>query len=151
MNNIPENVLAVHPDAIEVILPEKGFTAIYILLDPRTDKVRYVGKAFNPALRQGNHLAFPVWEEHTPKYRWLREMAALALQPQMIMIEIVPDTQSTIRERYWIQFYRAKGEADCNCRSIASDEIYQKSLKVYECKKKKDAERETLRQNEMKR
>lgn len=151
MNNIPENVLAVHPDAIEVILPGKGFTAIYILLDPRTDKVRYVGKAFNPALRLGNHLTFPKWEAATPKQQWLQELAALALCPRMVMVDIVSDLQATARERQWILFYRARGEADCNCRSTSSEETYQKSMKVYLAKKEKAAERKILRQNEMKR
>ena len=151
MNNIPENVLAVHPDAIEVILLEQGYVSIYVLLDPRTDKVRYVGEAINPAARMGAHLSFPKWEDTTLKQKWLKELVSLDLRPRMIVIETVSNTQVITRERFWILFYRERGEADCNWQSTASEEKYQKSKQNNIATKKRAAEREALRQKEMKR
>lgn len=151
MTTLPTDILSTHPDAVEVILPGPGFVSIYVLLDPRTDKVRYVGRAINPAMRLSSHLSFPKWDDTMPKQKWLRELVILGLRPRMFVFETVAERQSINRERHWILFYRAKGEADCNCHATASEEKYQKSKKNNLAAKRKWEEAISQQQDALKR
>lgn len=83
-------------------------TVIYALKDPRTDEVRYVGKARSLNARMRGHK----WDmrnstKQTPKVVWLQSLSAL---PIIEVLEIVPAELDWMeRERYWIAKYRAAG------------------------------------------
>jgi hypothetical protein len=69
---------------------------IYLLIDPRTGFVRYVGQSTSPQRRLAQHLAD---ESDTPKTRWLREMLQ---PPQMVIVERSDEEWAHIREQWWI-------------------------------------------------
>lgn len=80
---------------------------IYALADPRTENVRYVGKARNPQVRLSNHLARANGTQSRHVSRWLKSLKDLGLRPILIILEEIPDDQDwQARERYWIAFYR---------------------------------------------
>lgn len=79
---------------------------IYRLVDPRTNKTRYVGKTRDIANRQRRYLA---GHGHNPHMRnWLRLLISAGLKPR---IEIVQSCLYRLgdAERYWIAEYRRKG------------------------------------------
>ena len=76
---------------------------IYLLADPRTKFVRYVGQTTSPSRRYAEHLAD---EADTPKTRWLREMQ---MPPQMIVVERSSVEWAQEREQFWIDLGRRLG------------------------------------------
>lgn len=81
---------------------------IYCLVDPRTDCLRYVGRAANLLSRFSNHLAVSGVEK-TPKARWILKLLKLGLKPQLAIIEELPEAQANDAERFWIASLRAAG------------------------------------------
>lgn len=82
-------------------------TYIYALLDPRTERVRYVGKSENLTRRLREHLA-----DTSPCHRvhWLRQLSELNLLPTLVVLEQCSELNWQLRERDWIAFYRSIGE-----------------------------------------
>lgn len=83
---------------------------IYLLKDPRTNEVRYVGCSKNIQQRFKNHLN-KARDLFTDKRKWLEELRTLKLKPLLEIIESVEDSNYLEREKYWIKYYREKG---CN-------------------------------------
>lgn len=82
-------------------------TFIYALVDPRTQSIRYIGKANEPAIRLRHHLK----ERYkSRKCSWVQSLAKQGLAPQLLIIECVHVSQWQERERYWIAFYRAQDD-----------------------------------------
>ena len=80
---------------------------VYALVDPRTDKVRYIGcttQSLDRRLRQhlGDQVASP------RKYQWLAELRQANLEPLVVALEEAEDAPAE-RERYWISLKRAEG------------------------------------------
>lgn len=80
---------------------------IYVLIDPRTDEVRYVGWAFNVRQRWHTHVSSaPRTRSH--KANWIKQLLALGLRPVYQIIEQgTGDWQEA--EQRWIAYYRAQG------------------------------------------
>ena len=93
-------------------LPE-GHTCIYALVEPGTDAIRYVGKTRKPGTRLNQHRTLTQYVS-PEKQAWIRELRAQKKRPQMRVLEIVPDEESTIRERFWIQQIWNEGHALLN-------------------------------------
>jgi hypothetical protein len=80
---------------------------VYGLVDPRTSELRYVGITCRlPRVRFLQHLSMARNGDHTYRSRWIRELLALDLNPEMIIIE---ETTDRSRECYWIERYRTDG------------------------------------------
>lgn len=69
--------------------------AIYKLIDPRTNAIRYVGKTKNPEIRLRAHIRGHLW--------WAYELRALGLEPIMDIVEWVTEANANAREYYWIR------------------------------------------------
>ncbi len=79
---------------------------IYVLKDPRTNEVRYIGFTDNPKRRLAAHLT-TCNSERNHKANWVRSLVNLALRPTL---EIIEETNSPVeREMFWIKHYRALG------------------------------------------
>ena len=78
------------------------YTYIYELRDPRTAKVRYVGKANDPQDRLGRHIRFRNRYDR-PKNMWIRELVDLGLEPLLRVVMKVPSERWTYFERRVIQ------------------------------------------------
>ena len=84
-------------------------TAIYQLVDPRTNETRYIGKT-------GNTLNRRLWE-HIHNARggnqhrdyWIAELARFDLKPRIELIEEIDIEDADDTERYWIRFCRLVG------------------------------------------
>lgn len=81
-------------------------TCIYALADPRTNAIRYVGKADNPRKRLVSH---HYEKRSTWKVRWLKQLSALGLVPTLIIVARVAKSDWQDAERFWIAHYRAQG------------------------------------------
>ena len=83
-----------------------NITFIYALVDPRTLKIRYVGKADNPYQRYCRHLI-----DKYPCHRvdWIRSLLKIGLLPIQQILEECDKSEWEQKERYWIAFERKQG------------------------------------------
>lgn len=80
-------------------------TAIYGLCCPISGELKYIGKANDSAARLSAHLRET--RRGTPLYRWLAELRANGLAPEMFEIEQPKDWVEA--ERFWIAYFRSIG------------------------------------------
>ena len=82
-------------------------TRVYVLIDPRTNEIRYVGKTSKSlGYRLGNHMKS---YERNHRGNWISELRRLDLEPRIELVQEVPDDFWQEAERYWISYYRAIG------------------------------------------
>lgn len=80
---------------------------IYVLIDPRTDEVRYVGKTIQ---KLNERLKCHCNEkEKSHKNNWIAELKKHKLKPIIKTIETCNDEDWPEREKYWIGFYKDSG------------------------------------------
>lgn len=83
---------------------------IYILKDPISNEVRYVGKSNNPQNRLKKHLSESnLIESWTPKNKWLLSLRKDNLSPIMEIIDSTYLDNINELEVYWIKHYRDLG------------------------------------------
>jgi hypothetical protein len=80
---------------------------IYALIDPRDNKVKYVGQTVQPLY---NRLACHVdkarrEKENTPKARWIREVLSSGHRPSIKLLEEVEDKEKRAAEDKWMRKY----------------------------------------------
>lgn len=102
------------PILCEVPLPpDEGFEAIYVLTEPRSETVRYVGKSNFPPRRLSDHIsAAKKLKKRGRKVLpgefsysvtdWIAELLDKGLYPRMLVIEIVASSTAEEVERKWI-------------------------------------------------
>lgn len=79
---------------------------IYTLIDPRTDRVRYVGATLRGKKRFNEHLSRAVTSGKTHRDCWIRSLIALGLRPIYQVIEQGEGDGWQEAERRWIAHYR---------------------------------------------
>lgn len=82
-------------------------TYIYILQDPETQEIRYVGKSHNPKRRLQSHL----WDKPKVKYHsyyWIQSLLKKGLKPIMIIIDEIEENWEEL-EIYWISQFKEWG------------------------------------------
>lgn len=84
------------------------YTNIYILEDPETLEVRYVGKANNINQRYKAHLN-RARKHQTHKWNWIQSLKKKGLKPNIIVIDKVPIDEWRFWETYWIQQFTCWG------------------------------------------
>jgi hypothetical protein len=91
-------------------LLKANFISIYRLVDPLTDKVRYVGATSRTVeLRLEDHLHNARGKERRHVCNWVRSLLQKGALPRAELIEKAPYEQWAKREAYWVSFYRACG------------------------------------------
>lgn len=83
-------------------------TNIYILIDPETNTVRYVGKANNIKQRYKAHLN-KARKHQIHKKNWIESLKKKGLKPIVDIIDIVPIHEWIFWETYWISQFKAWG------------------------------------------
>jgi len=83
---------------------------IYVLRDPRTFDVRYVGFSKDPESRLLSHLAESIQGDRSHKCNWIRSLLRLDLKPVLGIVESGVGLEWECRERHWIQQFRYLGE-----------------------------------------
>lgn len=80
---------------------------IYILIDPRSDEIRYVGKSIRPEQRLQNHM-----NERSNCHRshWLQQLKSAGLTPRMEIVEtVIGEWPWQESEKRWIAKLAAMG------------------------------------------
>lgn len=81
-------------------------TYIYILVDPRDNQPKYVGKSINPRSRLYQHT---YKFHHTLCGNWLKSLSRQGLKPLMEIIDESDDGNWGWLEQYWIEQFKAWG------------------------------------------
>lgn len=78
---------------------------IYVLKDPRTNIVRYVGATTSSLNRRlSGHLTDAKKLSGTRKINWIKQLLEMKLKP---IIELIEETEEWIeREKYWYSYYK---------------------------------------------
>lgn len=80
---------------------------IYVLIDPRDDRIRYVGKTDSIERRLSEHIYDGKHnKKKTAKSNWIEEILKEGMTPRLEVLETVKPREWKERERYWIQFFR---------------------------------------------
>lgn len=87
--------------------PSTDAVHIYVLRDPRSNEVRYVGATTNPEHRLFSHihLAREYEAKQREKGEWIRELLAIGKKPIIETIEIVERSKAYDAETKWIEHY----------------------------------------------
>ena len=85
------------------------FHSIYILIDPRNNHVRYVGKSKVYKERMKQHLRPSSLKARTHKNAWLKQLLNEGHQPIREIIDIVPENEWQFWEKHYICLYRSWG------------------------------------------
>ena len=83
-----------------------GFVYIYVLCDPETGEVRYLGKTKTPETRLAQHLSDA---RHNHRVAWIQSLARRRLTPALRVWDMVPDHNWQNWERFYIQSLRQTG------------------------------------------
>lgn len=83
--------------------------AVYGLIDPRTDSLRYVGQAVDVHRRLKHHWKPSQLARGTHVARWLAALRRQGHRPQLVVIEEVDAGQLYERECFWIDYFRTAG------------------------------------------
>lgn len=85
-------------------------TFIYILIDPETNMVRYVGKSNNPNKRLYQHIIRSKNSKgHSHKINWIKSLDVKGLKPIISIIDEVKYEDWEISESYWIAQFKQWG------------------------------------------
>ncbi len=79
---------------------------IYALVDPVTDKIRYIGKTKSPTKRVADHLCT---REKNHRGCWIRSLKERGLAPRFQILSEVPEDRWQMWERGYIEIYRQAG------------------------------------------
>lgn len=82
-------------------------TNIYGLVDPRTQELRYVGKANDLYERLKQH----IWQRHHQNHRskWIASVIKSGFLPDIFLIEEVEISKWQESERFWINYFKFIG------------------------------------------
>lgn len=83
-------------------------TFIYVLKEPLTGEIRYVGKANNPKRRFCRHIRETSLQE-THIGRWIRRLVISGRKPGLEILDEVPVSQWEFWEREYIRVFRSLG------------------------------------------
>jgi group I intron endonuclease len=87
---------------------------IYALVDPRDNKIRYIGQTNNIKLRFNNHMSD---KSKTYKVNWIKQLKNLELKPIIKIIGEYPIETIDIWEVFWINHYKFIG---CDLTNLES-------------------------------
>ena len=90
-------------------------TYIYAMVDPQTDKIRYVGKTSKGLeYRRQGHINAAKYNTDTYLLRWLRGLLNTGKKPVMQVLEEVEEEEWQDAERKWIAYGHKQGWALTN-------------------------------------
>ena len=81
---------------------------VYILIDPRSHEIRYVGITISIKKRLEGHLR-PHPKDQSYRARWVRKLLRLGMKPRMRVLQELPKRSLGKAERYWIAHFKSLG------------------------------------------
>lgn len=121
------------------------YSYIYALIDPRNDKVMYIGKSINPIKRLYNHFTKEVvYKKKDNKSKWLKELKKLKLKPKLkILAKCLYKNENKI-EKSFITKYKNLGYSLTNMREGGSG--WKMGVKAnYSKKRRLEAAKKTMK------
>jgi len=94
----------------------------YALVDPRTNEPRYVGVTVNPAQRLASHIAGCI-DGNTAKDEWLAGLLNENMEPQIKVLEQIPEGKAPQTEARWIQRLSQEGHELTNTAPAGGGKI----------------------------
>lgn len=92
---------------------------IYVLVDPRTNKIRYIGQTKRPQARLTQHnSSTKTGVDFSPRVVWIQRLHTLNLSPLMDIIEITTNDLADEREQFWIRYLHGKGYKLLNAETM---------------------------------
>lgn len=83
---------------------------IYLLIDPRCNTPRYIGKTSQDLrLRLNNHISNYSLKTNTHKNSWIKSLKKKGLKPRIEILDIVPEIDWQFWEEYWICQFKTWG------------------------------------------
>lgn len=82
------------------------FPSIYLLLDPRTNAPKYIGKTNDISIRMYGHLSEKTL---TKKNNWIKSLKNKGLKPTVEIIDEVPENEWQFWEMHYISLYKSWG------------------------------------------
>lgn len=80
---------------------------IYILIDPRNETVRYVGRSYNLKKRLSQHNS--IWLPKTKKEKWLCKLKSLGLSAEIECIHTTDEFEWVFWETHYISLFKSYG------------------------------------------
>lgn len=110
----------------------KKYSYIYGLVDPRNNRIRYIGKSINPWKRFSNHSCpSSLNKSLCNKNKWIKKLISLKLKPKLIILCKCLNKNTDIKEKYYISYYKNKGYKLVNERP--GGEGWPSGKKLREC------------------
>lgn len=81
---------------------------IYALSDPRSNQIRYIGKANNPEDRYINHFN-SARDKNTHKRNWINSVRKDGFRPELLIIDEVPKSDWQYWEKFYISLFKTWG------------------------------------------
>jgi len=113
---------------------------IYVLLDPRTNEIRYLGKTNDTKERLYGHIYEKGKLGH--KYKWIQQLKKNGLKPIIEVLDIVPKEEEEFWEKHYISLLKSWGIRLTNftdggnnppvVRFFGKDNVFVKNKKVRE-------------------
>ncbi len=104
---------------------------IYGLIDPRDNRLRYVGRAVNPEHRRRQHIASARKGSGPPCAAWIREVLDAGMEPGLVILEQTTRDEAPAREVAWIATYRPTTPDLCNTYSYGGREPSNPGMRIY--------------------
>lgn len=118
-------------------------TKIYVLKDPDSLDIRYVGKTVNSLIsRLGQHIADTKRNKNNHRVNWIRKVISGGKIPIIEEIDHCPWNESQGMETYYITYYRNKG-----CNLINETDGGEGTLGRKDSEETVKARKESLRKN----
>lgn len=83
-------------------------TFIYALIDPRNNKIRYIGKANNPYKRFPQHIN-EAKNSNTKKANWIKSLIKNLIRPELLILDEVEKNNWQFWEKFYISLYKSWG------------------------------------------
>lgn len=101
---------------IEIMNPEDVVgRVIYALIDPRDDRIRYIGKTDNMLKRYGNHLCPSNSRKRRHVSAWILSLRRKGLKPMVSIVQYIKEGDNWEElESFWIARLRSEGYDLCN-------------------------------------
>lgn len=85
------------------------FTQIYVLIDPRNNDIRYVGKTNNITKRLVKHICESKISTKSYKKAWINQLLKLNLKPIIEVVDVISTDEWEFWEQHYISLYKSWG------------------------------------------